>query len=193
MKIKRGLDVVFSALLLLFLLLPMAMFSILILLDSDGPAIFRQIRVGQGGREFVCYKFRTMYTTAPPDRPSSAFGDADRYVTRVGRFLRRSSLDELPQLWNVLRGEMSLVGPRPLIPTEGEIHRLRQRCRVYLVKPGMTGLSQIRGRDRLSDSEKARLDSRYAHSISLRGDCRILWETVRQVWTGEDIVTAREQ
>ena len=192
LRTKRILDVLLSCLLLLLLLLPMGVLSILILLDSKGPAIFRQIRVGQGGREFVCYKFRTMVTCAPSNLPTPAFGDAERYVTRVGRLLRRSSLDELPQLWNVLRGEMSLVGPRPLIPSEGEIHRLRRRCQVYRVKPGMTGLSQVRGRDLLSDSEKARLDSRYAHTVSLRGDCEILWRTVRQVWTGADIATARK-
>lgn len=193
MRLKRGLDVIFSAILLLFLLLPMGVIGLLVVMDSPGGAIFRQVRVGQGGRTFICYKFRTMYAYAPKNRPTSAFGDAARFVTPVGRFLRRSSLDELPQLWNVLRGDMSLVGPRPLIPAEGEIHRMRDRCRIYRIKPGMTGLSQIRGRDRLSDSEKARLDSRYAHTLSLSADCKILCQTVLRVWTGRDILLPHEK
>ena len=185
--VKRILDVILSAVLLFFLLLPLGLICLMIVLDSPGGVLFCQRRIGQGGREFVCYKLRTMYRDTPRDCPTSSFLDADRYVTRVGRFLRRTSLDELPQLWNVLRGEMSLVGPRPLIPAEGEIHRLRQRCQVYRVKPGMTGLSQVRGRDRLSDREKARLDSRYVHTVSLSADCKILWQTVWQAWRGEDV------
>ena len=193
LRIKRVLDVILSCLLLFFLLLPIGVLCLLIVLDSPGGAIFRQRRVGRGGREFLCYKLRTMYAHAPRNRPTSAFSDAEDYVTRMGRFLRRTSLDELPQLWNVLRGDMSLVGPRPLIPEEGEIHRLRERCRVYRMRPGMTGLSQVLGRDRLSDWEKARLDSRYAHTVSLASDCRILWQTAHQIWTGKDILLFREK
>ena len=190
LRIKRGLDIFFSALLLLFLLLPMGVIALLIIMDSPGGAVFRQRRVGQGGRTFLCYKFRTMYPHAPASCPTSAFEDAARYVTPVGRFLRRSSLDELPQLWNVLRGDMSLVGPRPLIPEEGQIHILRERCRVYRLRPGMTGLSQILGRDLLSDREKARLDSRYAHTVSFHGDCRILWRTLSRVWSGRGVISS---
>lgn len=182
--LKRGLDVLFSGILLVLLLLPMGLIALLVAATSPGGALFRQKRVGKNGRLFVCYKFRTMVVSAPRERAASTFPDADRYVTAPGRFLRRTSLDELPQLWNVLRGDMSLVGPRPLIPSEERVHALRARCQVYRLRPGMTGLSQIRGRDRLADGEKARLDARYAHSLSFVGDCRILWETGAQLLTG---------
>ncbi|MBQ9086809.1 MAG: sugar transferase [Clostridia bacterium] len=186
-KVKRLMDVIFSALLLFFLLVPMSVIGILVAVSSPGGAIFRQKRVGQDGKLFVCYKFRTMISDAPPDLPTAAFRDAEQYVTPIGRFLRRSSLDELPQLWNVLRGDMSLVGPRPLIPAERQMHELRGRSGVYRVRPGMTGLSQIRGRDALPDRDKARLDARYAHTLSLSSDCRILWETVYRVFTGKGV------
>lgn len=177
---KRMLDVVFSALLLVFLALPMVCIALAVALSSPGGAIFRQKRVGQNGKIFLCLKFRTMYENAPHDRPSSEMRDG-RYVTPLGRFLRKTSLDELPQLWNVLRGEMSLVGPRPLIPCEDEVLRLRRRCGVERLRPGMTGLAQIRGRDLLEDREKARLDTRYARSASLLGDLRIVMETLSGV------------
>lgn len=185
---KRFLDLLLSGLLLCFLWLPMLVIGGVIRLTSSGGAIFRQIRVGREGRLFICYKFRTMYEGAPRDCPTSEFYDADRYVTPVGRFLRKSSLDELPQLWNVLRGDMSLVGPRPLIPKEQEVHAWRQRCGVYRIRPGMTGLAQVCGRDRLPDTEKARLDVRYAKTMSLRVDCRIVGQTFLRVFSGEGIV-----
>lgn len=175
--LKRMLDVLFSALLLVFLALPMACIALAVALSSRGGAIFRQERVGRNGKIFLCLKFRTMYETAPHDRPSAEMRDG-RYVTPIGRFLRKTSLDELPQLWNVLRGEMSLVGPRPLIPCEDEVHRLRRRCGVDRLRPGMTGLAQIRGRDLLEDREKARLDTRYARRASLFCDARIVGETL---------------
>ena len=166
-----------SGLLLFFLALPMLVIALAVSLSSRGGVIFRQERVGRGGEHFVCLKFRTMYQEAPHDRPSAEMRDG-RYVTPIGRFLRRTSLDELPQLWNVLRGEMSLVGPRPLIPCESEVHELRRRCGVDCLRPGMTGLAQIRGRDLLSPREKARLDARYAKSASLGGDLKIIFQTL---------------
>ena len=176
--VKRVLDVVLSCLLLFFLALPMAVIGLCVGLSSRGGVLFRQRRIGRGGLPFVCYKFRTMTADAPPDRPSAAFPDAERYVTPIGRFLRRTSLDELPQLFNVLRGDMSLVGPRPLIGQEGEIHRVREENGVYEVRPGMTGLAQINGRTRLGDSEKAALDIRYVQNMSLKNDLQILGRTV---------------
>ena len=177
---KRMLDVVFSALLLVFLALPMLCIALAVVLSSSGGAIFRQERVGRNGKCFVCLKFRTMYENAPHDRPSAEMRDG-RYVTPFGRFLRKTSLDELPQLWNVLRGEMSLVGPRPLIPCEDEVHDLRRRCGVDRLRPGLTGLAQIRGRDLLGAREKARLDTRYARSANLLGDLRIVLGTLSGV------------
>ena len=174
---KRMADIAFSAILLLLLAFPMLLIGLAVRISSRGPAVFRQIRVGRGGIPFVCFKFRTMYEDAPHDRPSGEMRDG-RYVTPLGRFLRRTSLDELPQLYNVLRGEMSLVGPRPIIPCEHEIHELRRRCGVEHLRPGMTGLAQIRGRDLLPNREKARLDYRYAKNASLAEDAGILLQTL---------------
>lgn len=184
---KRILDVIFSVALLFFLALPMLLIALLIRLGSRGGAIFRQVRVGCGGRTFVCYKFRTMVRDAPPDCPTAELQNAERFITPIGRFLRRTSLDELPQLLNVLRGEMSLVGPRPLIPKEATMHEWRRRGGADLVKPGMTGLAQINGRDRLCDADKARLDVRYAHRIGFAEDTKILLRTFSHILSGEGV------
>ena len=188
---KRCLDVLFSALLLLFLLLPMLVIGVLIRLTSKGPAIFRQTRLGRGGQPFTCYKFRTMYQSAPGDCPTAELTDAARWITPLGRVLRRSSLDELPQLWNVLRGDMSLVGPRPLIPREEQVHSLRRRTGVYALRPGITGLAQINGRDFLADRDKARMDARYARTLCLTEDLRILGKTLLGVIRGNNIAEGK--
>ena len=176
--IKRALDIFFSVLLLFFLSIPMSLVALLIVSTSKGGAIFKQHRIGKDGNIFTCYKFRTMYEWTPSDRPKSSFTDSRKYITPVGGFLRKTSLDELPQLFNVIMGDMSLVGPRPLIAEEGEIHRLRQRCGVYGIRPGITGLAQINGRDNISDMDKARFDARYVRELSIGNDVKIILKTV---------------
>ena len=180
--LKRVLDVVCSFLLLLFLLLPMGIIGATVALTSRGGALFRQIRLGRNGKPFVCYKFRTMYVTAPHDCPAALLGDRARHVTPIGRFLRRSSLDELPQLWNVLRGDMSLVGPRPLIACEQSAHDLRKRTGVYRIRPGMTGLAQVQSRENPDVAQKVRMDVRYLRGMSLRRDLAIIGQTFWQVF-----------
>ena len=184
---KRLLDVLFSFLLLFFLTLPMLFIACAVLVTSRGGAIFRQKRVGRNAKTFVCYKFRTMYSYAPNNRPTSEFSDASLYVTPVGRFLRRTSLDELPQLFNVLKGDMSLIGPRPLIAEERLVHSLRMETGVYDVRPGITGLAQISGRDLVSDREKAELDAKYVEGIGFATDFGILFKTLRRVVGGDGI------
>jgi len=149
--------------------------------DSPGPALFAQTRAGLHGRPFTFYKFRTMRVDVDPydDSPSSA---DDPRLTRLGRFLREASLDELPQLINVLRGEMSFVGPRPLFLQQAAEWNPRQRSRL-LVKPGLTGLSQIHGRASITIEEKLELDAQYVQKISLRTDLWILWRTIQNVLT----------
>ena len=185
--LKRGLDIVLSAALLALLSGPMALIWAAVRLDSKGAGIFRQIRIGRNGRPFVCYKFRTMYENAPHSCPSASLFEPESYVTPVGRILRRTSLDELPQLFNVLKGDMSLVGPRPLIIEEGDIHLRRRALGVYELRPGITGLSQISGRNTLSDELKARLDRRYLEEFGLIQDVRILTRTVGRVISGEGV------
>ena len=182
---KRGMDLFFSAVLLFFLALPMAGIALAVWVSSEGGVIFRQVRVGQNGAPFVCYKFRTMRREAPRDCPSAKLGDRAHWVTPVGRVLRRTSLDELPQLLNVLKGDMSLVGPRPLIPAEESVHELRRRYGADRLRPGITGLAQVRGRDGLDDRRKAAYDARYLRRMSLLTDLSILLLTFFQVPTGE--------
>jgi lipopolysaccharide/colanic/teichoic acid biosynthesis glycosyltransferase len=180
----------------------MALIALVIKLNSKGPVIFRQVRVGHQGRLFSFWKFRSMYVGNDAtihkeyvtnfisnDQPANE-GEAvykivdDPRVTPVGRFLRKTSLDELPQLWNVLRGDMSLVGPRPPVPYEFDCYALWHRRRVLEVKPGITGLWQVMGRSRISFNEMVRLDIRYVQQWSLWLDFKILLQTPRAVLMG---------
>lgn len=144
---------------------------------SPGPVLFRQVRMGRALEPFLLYKFRTMSCRAPRDCATAALHGSGKYITRFGAFLRKTSLDELPQLWNVLRGDMSLLGPRPVVLSETELIARRAACGVYRVRPGISGLSQIRGRDLLSDEEKTVLDGVYVRRLSLWQDVCLLIAT----------------
>ena len=185
--VKRILDIVLSVLLLLLLAFPMLLIAVAVRADSDGDAIFRQRRRGKDGRIFVCYKFRTMYRNAPSDVPASSFADHDRYVTRVGRFLRRTSLDELPQLFNVICGQMSLGGPRPLICEEENMHRSRMDAGVYRIRPGITGMAQVCGRNMLDDEQKLENDRYYLYNLRIGLDAKIIFKTFFKVIKKEGI------
>ncbi len=187
--IKRVIDICFSFVLLLFLLLPMLLIAVAVRCESNGRAIFRQKRMGRGGRLFVCYKFRTMYENAPENMPASKNSERAIYITRVGRFLRRTSLDELPQLLNVLKGDMSLVGPRPLICDEGEIHKKRMSRGVYSIRPGITGMAQVSGRNQLCDEEKLKRDDYYLKNVKMRLDLQIIVQTFFKVIKGDGVET----
>jgi exopolysaccharide biosynthesis polyprenyl glycosylphosphotransferase len=190
--LKRSLDVALSLLALVATLPLWLLIAIAIKVDSRGPFIYRQVRMGRGGRPFRIVKFRTMVVGAEAlvgalrsdaiAGPHFKLRDDPR-VTRVGRWLRRYSLDELPQFWNVLRGDMSLVGPRPPLPEEAEFYDERERARL-LVRPGITGLWQVSGRSNLGFEECVRLDLQYIAHWSLATDLRILWRTLPAVLTG---------
>jgi len=205
--VKRVIDVMGSALLLLILGPVLAAIAIAIKLTSKGPVIFRQDRLGQFGARFRCLKFRTMYVnsdskvhqkyiqrfingeshseSSDPGKPAVYKIKNDSRVTPLGRFLRKTSLDELPQFWNVLCGEMSLVGPRPSLPYEFEIYDIWHRRRVLEVKPGVTGLWQVSGRSRTSFDDMVRLDLRYSRSWSIWLDLKILIATPGAVFSGD--------
>jgi sugar transferase EpsL len=178
---KRSADAVLAALLLMALAPLFAITSVLIWLSLGRPLLFRQRRAGLGGAPFTIVKFRTM--TEARDACGKLRRDADR-LTRLGRFLRRSSMDELPQLWNVLRGEMSLVGPRPLFVEYLERYTPEQ-ARRHEVRPGITGLAQVRGRNAIRFSERLRYDVEYVDHYSLQLDCHILVMTVYRVGLGK--------
>jgi undecaprenyl phosphate N,N'-diacetylbacillosamine 1-phosphate transferase len=177
--IKRAMDIILSFLALAGLSPLLLIIILLIRLGSRGPAIFRQARAGRGGKPFMMYKFRTMRTDTDPYAPSPHGGDDPR-VTRLGRLLRRLSLDELPQLWNVLKGDMSLVGPRPLYERQAADWNDRQRKRL-LVRPGLTGLAQVSGRGQLTIEDKLELDVQYVEKQSFRLDAGIVLKTIAQV------------
>jgi lipopolysaccharide/colanic/teichoic acid biosynthesis glycosyltransferase len=188
----RARDLLITLVLLLALWPVLILCTILVRRSSPGPILFRQLRLGQYGRTFLLLKFRSMYVNASDFRnvDGSAYsGDHDPRVTNIGRLLRRTSLDELPQLWNVLRGEMSLVGPRPdqanqlCYYTDKEKHKLT-------VKPGITGLAQISGRNNISWRERKALDVEYASRRSAWGDLIILIRTVPYVLLRKDISTS---
>ena len=185
LPVKRIFDVLFSAVLLFLLAFPMFLIAVCIRCGSQGPAIFRQTRVGRDLQPFTVYKFRTM-TIAAPECSSfelSRIG-RERYLTPIGRVLRRTGIDELPQLWNVLCGKMSLVGPRPVIPKEAYLTRLRVLLGVSDLMPGITGLAQVKGRDERTAEEKALLDAIYARTMSPLNDLKILYKTVLAVFGG---------
>lgn len=177
-KVKRILDIFLSLFALAVLLLPMGILAFVIYLDDPGAIFFSQSRIGLHGKGFQLYKFRTMRRQTPQYRATGELDDPSRYITRIGRFLRRSSLDELPQLFNVLKGDMSLVGPRPLIAQEYEMHAMRMRFGVYNVRPGLTGLAQINGRDRVDAAAKIHWDVRYLKEFGFRTDCKVLLATI---------------
>ena len=155
-------------------------------LDSPGPALHWSRRVGRGNRVFRMPKFRTMRTDAP-DVATHLLPDPDRWVTPLGRFLRRSSLDELPQLWSVLKGDMSLVGPRPALFNQDDLVALRTEAGVESLRPGVTGWAQINGRDELPVPEKVRLDREYLERMSFAFDLRILAATALAAVTGRGV------
>lgn len=181
--LKRAFDIVVSAAALLILCPVMLVVAWLVRRNLGSPVLFRQARPGYGGRLFVLVKFRTMRESAGPNGGSSS--DAER-LTPLGQFLRSSSLDELPELWSVLKGDMSLVGPRPLLAEYLPLYDAEQRRR-HDVRPGITGWAQVHGRNLLSWEEKFRLDVWYVDHQSLWLDMKILFMTMKKVFAREGI------
>ena len=171
---KRTLDIILSATALVVLSPLLLVAAILVRVGDGGPALFRQSRVGAGGRHFTVLKFRSMRVNAP-NVPSAA--GATIPVTRIGQVLRRTNIDELPQLLNILRGDMSIVGPRPPIPAQAALVEMRRANGALAVRPGLTGLAQVESFDGMTDAEKAELDGRYAATISLGGDLKLIFRT----------------
>ena len=189
--IKRGFDF-FVSLVAVVILLPLFLFLALIVnLTSAGSIIFSQKRVGQYGKVINIYKFRTMSSKAPSSKATSDFSDAPEYITKFGKFLRATSLDELPQLFNVLKGDMSIIGPRPLILDEIFVHKLRKENDVYLIKPGITGLAQVNGRDFLNAEDKVNFDAQYLHNMSLCLDLKIFIKSIIVVFKRQGSLDAK--
>ena len=176
--IKRAFDLVCSALALVILSPVMLLIVVAIRCDSEGPIVFKQLRMGRNGKPFYCYKFRSMKITAPTDCATSMLENPEQYLTRVGRVLRRLSLDELPQLFCCVIGTMSIIGYRPVVLTEENCNEMRRRLGVFTMRPGISGLAQVFGRDDVYYKNKAILDSQYVKHASLLLDIYLLFKTV---------------
>lgn len=186
--LKRLIDIVMSlggivCLSWLYLILIVA-----IRLDSPGPILFRQKRVGKKKRHFQILKFRTMRTDTPHDMPTHLLQDPDQFITRIGRFLRKTSLDELPQLWNILKGDMSVVGPRPALWNQFDLIEERDKYGANDIRPGLTGWAQTHGRDELEIEEKGKLDGYYAEHLSFGLDVKCFLRTIGAVLRSDGVV-----
>ena len=192
--VKRLLDILFSAVILVVFSPVFLLVAVLIKLDSKGPVIFQQKRVGKGKTYFNIYKFRTMRTDTPSEVPTNDLRGADSYITRIGGFLRKTSLDELPQLFNILKGEMSFIGPRPALWNQYELIELRDQYGANDVAPGLSGWAQVNGRDRLGLNEemKAEFDGFYAKNISFGFDMKCLLLTFVNVIGMDGVVDGDE-
>ena len=177
MIIKSILDFLISLLALTVLILPMVILALIIKLDDRGPVFFRQKRIGKDQKHFMMLKFRTMRTDTPKDTATHLLTDPQKYITKVGRFLRKTSLDELPQLINILAGHMSIVGPRPALWNQFDLIEEREKYGVHQVRPGLTGWAQVNGRDELEIPMKAKLDGEYIEKFGLWMDIRCFFAT----------------
>jgi O-antigen biosynthesis protein WbqP len=177
MFIKSSLDFIISLLALIVLALPMVILALIIKLDDRGPVFFKQKRIGKDQKYFMMLKFRTMRTDTPKDTATHLLTDPQKYITKVGRFLRKTSLDELPQLINILCGHMSIVGPRPALWNQFDLIEEREKYGVHQVRPGLTGWAQVNGRDELEIPVKAKLDGEYIEKFGLMMDIRCFFAT----------------
>lgn len=186
--IKRILAIVMSLTGIVCLGWLLILLSIAIKLDSPGPVLFRQKRVGLGKSHFHILKFRTMRIDTPGDIPTHLLKDPQQYITRVGRFLRRTSLDELPQLFNILAGHMAVIGPRPALWNQFDLIAERDKHGANDIRPGLTGWAQINGRDELEIDAKARFDGEYARNLSFAFDVKCFLGTVKAVLSRDGVV-----
>lgn len=179
--IKRILDIMLSSIAIVILSPLLGVLSIIIKLDSPGPILFKQKRVGKNKELFEIWKFRTMYVEAPKNVPTHLLTNSNQYITRIGKVLRSTSMDELPQLFNIIAGKMSFVGPRPALWNQVDLIKERDKYSANDVKPGLTGWAQINGRDELDISDKARYDGEYVGLMGLKIDCKCLLGTFSSV------------
>lgn len=186
-SIKRIIDFVLSLIAIIILWPVFLIIAILIKLDSKGPVFFKQKRVGKNKEYFYILKFRTMRTDTPKDVPTHMLKTPEVFITRVGKFLRKTSLDELPQIINILKGEMSIIGPRPALWNQYDLIEERDKYGANSICPGLTGWAQINGRDELLMDVKAKYDGEYVQRMSFAFDVKIFFKTILSVLKGEGI------
>jgi O-antigen biosynthesis protein WbqP len=186
--LKRGIDFLLSLVGIIVLSPILLILCIAIKIDSKGPVIFKQKRVGKNKSHFYIYKFRTMKVDTPQETPTHLLSNPDFFITRVGKFLRKTSLDELPQLFNILKGDMAVIGPRPALWNQYDLIEERDKYHANDIRPGLTGLAQISGRDELEIDYKARLDGQYTANITPMMDLKCFFGTIISVFKSDGVV-----
>ncbi len=192
--IKRLIDIVLSVVGLICLSWLFLIIAIAIKADNPGPVFFAQKRVGKDKKYFNLYKFRSMKMSTPHDTPTHLLENPEQYITRIGRFCRKTSIDELPQLWNILNGSISIIGPRPALWNQEDLLAERDKYGANAIKPGLTGWAQINGRDELEIAQKASLDGEYVEKLKAGGwkaftfDCRCFFGTILSVLKSDGVV-----
>ena len=185
---KRFIDIVLSFVGIVVLALPMIVFALIIKAEDPGPAFFKQKRIGIHKTQFSLLKFRSMKMSTPHDMPTHMLENPEQYILKCGRWMRKMSIDELPQLFNIFTGKMSIIGPRPALWNQDDLIAERDKYGAKDVKPGLTGWAQINGRDELEISEKARLDGEYAEKMSFAFDCKCFFGTIKSVLHHDGVV-----
>lgn len=186
--VKRFIDIVLSLVGLVVLAIPMLVFALIVKLDSPGPVLFWQKRVGIHKKTFMMPKFRTMYTDTPANMPTHLLSDPQKWITRSGAWFRKLSIDELPQILCIFTGKMSIIGPRPALWNQDDLITERDKYGANDVRPGLTGWAQINGRDELEIPVKARLDGEYVQNLSFLFDCRCFFGTIFKVLRHDGVV-----
>lgn len=189
--IKNILDFILSLLALIILLPFFFIFAIIIKLESKGPIFFKQKRIGKDKKEFYIYKFRTMRTDTPKDMPTHLLKDAESYITKSGKIFRKTSIDELPQIINILEGQMSIIGPRPALWNQYDLIKERDKYNANSIRPGLTGWAQVNGRDELEIPIKAKFDGEYVEKMSLLFDTKIFLKTIIKVFKHDGVVEGK--
>ncbi|MBE6813816.1 MAG: sugar transferase [Ruminococcaceae bacterium] len=186
--LKRLIDLVLSVVGIIVLAIPMGVIALIIKITDPGPVFFKQKRVGLNKTHFNLYKFRSMKMSTPKDCPTHLLENPEQYITSIGKILRKSSLDELPQLFNILKGEMSVIGPRPALWNQYDLIEERDKYGANDVRPGLTGWAQINGRDELEIDVKAKLDGEYIEKMSFAFDCKCFLGTITSVLKSDGVV-----
>lgn len=189
--IKNIIDFILSLIALIILLPFFCIFAIIIKLESRGPIFFKQKRIGKDKKEFYIYKFRTMRTDTPKDMPTHLLKDAESYITKSGKVFRKTSIDELPQIINILKGQMSIIGPKPALWNQYDLIKERDKYNANSIRPGLTGWAQVNGRDELEIPIKAKFDGEYVEKMSLLFDTKIFLKTIIKVFKHDGVIEGK--
>ena len=189
---KRLFDIVFSFLSILVLSPLLLVLSIIVTIDTKGFPVFRQKRIGKNSKTFLILKFRTMKKDAPKEMPTYLLENPNKYITKCGKWMRKTSLDELPQLFNIFIGQMSFIGPRPVLWNQSILINLREQNGANTIRPGLSGYAQCYGRDRISDEEKAKLDKYYLDNFGFGLDVILFFKTIKNVCLKKDVVEGKQ-